>query len=407
MFGLKLIKISLESIAKNKLRSFLTILGIIIGVSAVIIMISIGLGAQREIEARIASLGTNLILVTPGTQSTGGVRQAAGSFSRLTIEDYELIKRESTYLDGVSPVIFSRGQIIGGDGNWNTTINGVSLDYLQIRFWELESGYFFTESDLKGKKKVCVLGKTVSDNLFPNSDPVGQKIRIRNVPFEVIGVLTEKGQSAGGSDSDDIIIAPFTTVKARLSGRNFIPQIMCSAMDESYIDLAQEEVRELMRIAHNLDPYIGDEDNFTVRNQSEITEAQTESTQIMTTLLASIAGVSLLVGGIGIMNIMLVSVTERTREIGIRMALGARESDILIQFLVEAVVLSLFGGMFGIILGFGGIYLVEILSGLATAVDTDAILLAFSFSGVIGILFGFLPARKAAALNPIDALQFQ
>ncbi len=407
MIGWKLIKISFESIGKNKLRSFLTILGIIIGVSAVIIMISIGLGAQREIEARIASLGTNLILVTPGTSSSGGVRQAAGSFSRLTIEDFDLLKKEATYLEGVSPVIMTRGQVIGGDGNWNTIISGVSMDYLTIRFWDVESGYSFTESDIKGKKKVCILGKTVAINLFPDSDPVGQKIRIRNVPFRVIGVLTEKGQSVGGSDSDDIIIAPYTTVKTRLSGRNFIPQIMCSAINSDFIDLAQEEVRELMRLSHNLDPYAGDQDNFTVRNQSEITEAQTESTQIMTTLLASIAGVSLLVGGIGIMNIMLVSVTERTREIGIRVALGARESDILTQFLVEAVVLSLFGGLLGIILGFGGIYLVEAISGMATAVDTDAILLAFSFSGVIGVLFGFLPARKAASLNPIDALQFQ
>jgi len=407
MIGWKLIKISFESIGKNKLRSFLTILGIIIGVSAVIIMISIGLGAQREIEARIASLGTNLILVTPGTSSSGGVRQAAGSFSRLTIEDFDLLKKEATYLEGVSPVIMTRGQVIGGVGNWNTIISGVSMDYLTIRFWDVESGYSFTESDIKGKKKVCILGKTVAINLFPDSDPVGQKIRIRNVPFRVIGVLTEKGQSVGGSDSDDIIIAPYTTVKTRLSGRNFIPQIMCSAINSDFIDLAQEEVRELMRLSHNLDPYAGDQDNFTVRNQSEITEAQTESTQIMTTLLASIAGVSLLVGGIGIMNIMLVSVTERTREIGIRVALGARESDILTQFLVEAVVLSLFGGLLGIILGFGGIYLVEAISGMATAVDTDAILLAFSFSGVIGVLFGFLPARKAASLNPIDALQFQ
>ncbi len=407
MLGLKLVKISFESIGKNKLRSFLTILGIIIGVSAVIIMISIGLGAQREIEARIASLGTNLILVTPGTSSTGGVRQAAGSFSRLTIDDFDLIKKEATYLEGVSPVIMTRGQIIGGEGNWNTTISGVSLDYLTIRFWDIESGYSFTESDIKGKKKVCILGKTVANNLFPDSDPVGQKIRIRNVPFSVIGVLTQKGQSVGGSDSDDIIIAPYTTVKTRLSGRNFIPQIMCSAINSDLIDIAQEEVRELMRISHNLDPYAGDLDNFTVRNQSEITEAQTESTQIMTTLLASIAGVSLLVGGIGIMNIMLVSVTERTREIGIRVALGARESDILTQFLVEAVVLSLIGGLLGIFFGFGGIYLVESISGMATAVDSDAILLAFSFSGLIGVLFGFLPARKAAALNPIDALQFQ
>jgi putative ABC transport system permease protein len=407
MLAWKLVKISFESIGKNKLRSFLTILGIIIGVSAVIIMISIGLGAQREIEARIASLGTNLILVTPGTSSASGVRQAAGSFSRLTLEDFDLIKKDATYLEGVSPVITTRGQIIGGDGNWNTSISGVSLDYLTIRFWDVESGYSFTESDIKGKKKVCLLGKTVAANLFPDSDPVGQKIRIRNVPFEVIGVLSQKGQSVGGSDSDDIIIAPYTTVKTRLSGRNFIPQIMCSAINSEFIELAQEEVRELMRISHELDPFAGDQDNFTVRNQSEITEAQTESTQVMTTLLASIAGVSLLVGGIGIMNIMLVSVTERTREIGIRVALGARESDILTQFLVEAVVLSLFGGLLGIFLGFGGIYLVEAISGMATAVDSDAILLAFSFSGVIGILFGFLPARKAAALNPIDALQFQ
>lgn len=401
----RLLKIAITAIVKNKLRSFLTVLGIIIGVGAVIIMVSIGKGASEQIEKHIAGLGTNLIVVYPGSQKQGSVKMSRSSSSRLKIEDAEKVKDQATLLSGVSPVVLTRGQIIGGESNWNTTFYGVSTDYLDIRTWELSEGEMFSERDIKNKAKVCILGKTVADNLFPNGGSVGQKVRVKNLPVEIIGVLESKGQDAHGNDADDILIAPYSTVNARLSRFRFIRMILCSAENAEEMDEALIEVTELMRIAKDIEP--GEEDNFTVQTQTQIMDAATESSNVMTVLLASIASVSLLVGGIGIMNIMLVSVTERTREIGVRMAMGARENDILIQFLVEAVVLSLIGGGIGILLGFGGIYLVEHLSDFATAVDSNSIVLAFVFSGLVGIVFGFLPARKAAKLNPIDALQYQ
>ena len=398
------LRVAFQSLSKNRMRSLLTCLGIIIGVSAVIVMVAIGEGSQADIEARIGALGANMIMIFPGASRMGGVSQGAGTLNRLTLDDAEKLAKEATLSIAVSPVVTARAQVIGGEGNWNTSISGVSTDYLTIRAWDLESGEFFTERDIRARSKVAVLGKDVADNLFPGQDPVGQKIRIRNTPFKVIGVLTEKGQGPRGSE-DDVILAPSTTVLYRLSGGQYIDMIYASANSREQSPEAQEELQELLREAHRLSP--GEDDDFMVRNQAEITEAVSETSRTMTLLLGSIAAVSLVVGGIGIMNIMLVSVTERTREIGIRLAVGARGSDVLAQFLAEAVVLSLVGGCIGILAAFGLAFILNRYVGLHTLVNPGIVLLAFGFSGAVGIFFGFYPARKAAALNPIDALRYE
>jgi putative ABC transport system permease protein len=399
-----LLKVAGQSILKNKMRTLLTMLGIVIGVGAVIVMVAVGNGAQTMIESQINSLGTNLIIVMPGAGSVGGANQGAGTFNRLTVDDAEKLKRDATLLAGVSPVVSTRTQVIGGQGNWRTLINGVSLDFLTIRDWSTRSGDIFSEDDIRAGRKVAVLGATVANNLFPGSDPVGSQIQIGHVPFTVVGVLNAKGQNAGGNDQDDVILMPYTTAQSRLSGNVRIGQILASAASAADIGPAQEEVATIMRESHRLN---GGDDDFTVRNQTEIAQAATSTTRVMSGLLAAIASISLLVGGIGIMNIMLVSVTERTREIGIRMAIGARGSDVLTQFLVESVVMSVLGGIVGLAAGYGGAALLGHFTGWTTSTPASAVAIAVGFSAAVGVFFGYYPARRAAALNPIQALRHE
>ena len=394
-----------RSLHRNKMRSFLTMLGIIIGVGAVIAMLAIGQGAEYSVKAQIASLGTNVLMVYPGAQQQAGVRTAAGSATTLTEDDALAIGRECPAVQYISPGSAAGGQIIAGNLNWSTGIQGVGTDYLEIRQWPIEYGEFFTDQDVKAAAKVCILGKTVADNLFPETSPVDQTVRIRSVPFKVVGVLTKKGQNAMGQDQDDVILAPYTTVIRRLSHWPNLRFILVSATSLKDISVAQTQISELLRMRHKIQPY--DPDDFTIRNQTDLAATATATTDILTILLASIASVSLLVGGIGIMNIMLVSVTERTREIGIRMSIGARSRDILTQFLIEALVLSLLGGIVGIILGVVGSSIISSLAKWPTIVTAFSIILSFGFSIAIGIFFGFYPARKAAMLNPIDALRYE
>jgi putative ABC transport system permease protein len=394
-----------RALQRNKMRSFLTMLGIIIGVGAVIAMLAIGQGAEYSVKEQIASLGTNVLMVYPGAQQQAGVRTAAGSATTLTEDDALAIGRECPAVQYISPGSGAGGQIIAGNLNWSTGIQGVGTDYLEIRQWPIEYGEFFTDQDVKAAAKVCILGRTVADNLFPESSPVDQTVRIRNVPFKVVGVLTKKGQNAMGQDQDDVILAPYTTVIRRLSHWPNLRFILVSATSLGDISVAQTQISELLRMRHKIQPY--DPDDFTIRNQTDLAATATATTDILTILLASIASVSLLVGGIGIMNIMLVSVTERTREIGIRMSIGARSRDILTQFLIEALVLSLLGGIVGIILGVAGSSIISSIAKWPTIVTAFSIILSFGFSIAIGIFFGFYPARKAAMLNPIDALRYE
>jgi putative ABC transport system permease protein len=400
-----LLTVASQSILKNKLRTLLTMLGIVIGVGAVIVMVAVGHGAQSQIEKQIKSLGTNLLIVMPGATQQGGVSQGAGTFNRLTVEDAEKLKREGTTLAAVSPVVSTRTQLIGPQGNWRTLIQGVSTDFLTIRDWQLSSGEAFAEADIRARRTVAVLGATVANALFPGVDPVGAQVQIRNTPFTVVGVLAPKGQNAGGMDQDDVVLVPYTTAQTRLSGNVRIGQILASTWAPGDIPAAQEEIKGIMREAHKLAD--GGDDDFTVRNQTEIAQAATSTTRVMSGLLAAIASISLVVGGIGIMNIMLVSVTERTREIGIRMSIGARGSDVLTQFLVESVVMSLLGGIIGLAAGFGGAALLAHLTGWTTATPASAVLIAVGFSAAVGVFFGYYPARKAAALNPIQALRYE
>jgi putative ABC transport system permease protein len=400
-----LIRIASQSIIKNKMRTLLTMLGIIIGVGAVIVMVAVGMGARSQIRDQINGLGTNLITVTPGSSNAGGVSQGAGTFNRLQLSDAEKLKREAVTLAGVSPVIATGAQAISGTANWRTRINGVSLDYRVIREWDVSDGAWFSETDVRTNRKVALIGKVVADNLFPGQSPVGQRVQLRNVPFDVVGVLQPKGQTSSGTDQDDIILIPYTTANTRLSGRQFIPQILVSANSEAEIPAAQREVTAILREAHKLGP--GEEDDFTVKNQTELAEAAEGTTKVMSLLLAAIASISLLVGGIGIMNIMLVSVTERTREIGIRMAIGARGRDVLTQFLVESIVMSLLGGLVGLGIGVGGAVILGRVMGWSTEVSPLTVAIAVGFSAAVGVFFGFYPARKAASLNPIEALRYE
>ena len=405
MKNLNILVSAFRALRRNKMRSFLTMLGIIIGVAAVIAMLAIGQGAEFSVQQQINALGTNVLIVLPGSQQTGGLRVGAGSMTTLTEDDASAIQKECPAVALVSPGTRAGGQVIAGNLNWATGIEGTGPDYLEIRKWSVEYGDFYTDQDIKAASKVCVLGKTVADALFPESSPVGQTIRIRNVPCKVIGVLSRKGQNAMGQDQDDIILAPYTTVLRRLTWYPYLRQILVSATTPGNIAVAQSQIAELLRMRHRIAAY--DQDDFTIRNQADLASAANATTQILTILLASIASVSLLVGGIGIMNIMLVSVTERTREIGIRMSVGARGWDILTQFLIEALVLSLLGGIIGILLGVGGSTAITKLAKWPTIITAFSIILSFGFSIAIGIFFGFYPARKAALLNPIEALRYE
>jgi len=397
--------IALRALRRNKLRSVLTALGIIIGVSAVIAMVSIGNGAKAQVEGQIASLGQNVILIFSGNFSTGGVRSGWGGAGTLTVDDAVAIEREVRGVAAVSAEVRDRQQVLAGGLNWGTTILGESPDYLTIRDWALTSGSMFTDQDIRSAGKVCIVGKTIITQLFPNEDPIGQTIRIRNIPFKILGVLTSKGLSVMGSDQDDVVVIPYTSAMKRVSKRTNVNMINVQAESAEVASRIQTDMADLLRQRHRLEG--GRDDDFTIRGQEEIANAATATTRTMTLLLGAIAGVSLLVGGIGIMNIMLVSVTERTREIGIRLAIGAHGRDILTQFLIEAVVLSLLGGILGVLVGVGTSQLISALNHWPTLVSTSAITVALLCSSAVGVFFGFYPARKAAQLDPIEALRYE
>ncbi len=380
-------------------------LGIIIGVGSVIALVSIGQGSQADIERQVASLGTNLIIIRPGSSRTMGVSAGGGTLDSLSMDDVKQLETKAEHLQYVTPVISVNAQVIAGGKNWNTSIIGGSPDYLFIRNHEIASGSFFNQRDVKVLAKVAILGNTTAEQLFPDQNPLGKQIRIRNVPFVVIGVLAAKGQSPMGPDQDDLILAPSTTVLFRLSDGKTVRTIMASATTPEAINQAKEELTSILRSSHRLRP--GQDDDFNVRDQTEINNIATTITGTLTVLLSAIAGVSLLVGGIGIMNIMLVSVTERTREIGIRLAIGARPGDILIQFLIEAVILSVIGGIIGILTGIGIAQLLSALSGLSVVTNPLIITIAVLFAAFIGVFFGYYPARKAANMNPIEALHYE
>jgi len=404
---LSIIRVAFRALARNKTRAALTMLGIIIGVSAVIVMVSIGQGAQASVQAQIESMGTNLLFVSAGAQNVGGVRSGTGDSgtNTLTVEDLDAIRREVPSVSMVSPVINARAQLVVADQNWNTSMQGVSEQLPDIRKWSVQTGGFFTDADVRSAARVIVVGQTIADNLFPGQDPLGQSVRVSNMPFRVVGVMARKGQDPQGRDQDDTAFAPYTAVQKKILGNTRVQIAYVSAVSAEATYTAQQQIGELLRQRHKLTA--GEADDFTVRNMSDVAEAANQTNSIMTILLGSIAGVSLLVGGIGIMNIMLVSVTERTREIGIRMAIGARSSAVRTQFLIESIVLSLTGGFMGILLGVFASVVVPTMLGWPTLVSTASVVGSVIFSAAVGIFFGYYPARKAAALDPIDALRYE
>ncbi len=404
---LMIIRVAFRALVRNKMRAALTMLGIIIGVSAVIAMVSIGQGASASVQAQIESIGTNLLFVSAGAQNVGGVRSGTGDAgtNTLTVEDLDAIKREVPSVSMVTAAVNARSQLVSGNANWNTSVQGVSEQYPDVRKWTVQSGEFFTDADVRTAGRVIVIGQTVADNLFPGMDSIGQTLRVANLPFRVAGVMTRKGQDQQGRDQDDIAFAPYTTVQKKVLGSPRLQIAYVSAISQDATYTAQQQITELLRQRHKL--AANDPDDFTVRNMTDIADAANQTNSTMTLLLACIASVSLLVGGIGIMNIMLVSVTERTREIGIRMAIGARSSAVKTQFLIESIVLSLTGGLVGIVLGVVFSLLIPKLLGWPTLISTMAIIGSVIFSAAVGIFFGYYPARKAAALDPIEALRYE
>lgn len=402
-----IIRVAFRALVRNKMRAALTMLGIIIGVSAVIAMVSIGQGASASVQAQIESIGTNLLFVSAGAQNVGGVRSGTGDSgtNTLTVEDLDAVKREVPSVSMVTPAVNARSQLVFGNMNWNTSVQGVSEQYPDIRKWTVQSGAFFTDSDVRSAARVIVVGQTIADSLFAGTDPVGQTLRVSTLPFRVVGVMARKGQDQQGRDQDDIAFAPFTTVQKKVLGSPRLQIAYVSAISQDATYTAQQQISELLRQRHKLTANEGND--FTVRNMSDIAEAANETNSTMTILLACIASVSLLVGGIGIMNIMLVSVTERTREIGIRMAIGARSSAVKTQFLIESIVLSLTGGFIGIVLGIVISVAIPRLVGWPTLISSLAIVGSVIFSAAVGIFFGYYPARKAAALDPIEALRYE
>ena len=405
MNGTNLFKIALRALANNKLRAFLTMLGIIIGVASVITMLAIGQGSKKSIQKQISEMGSNMIMIHPGADMRGGVRQDPSSMQTLKLSDYESLRNETNYISAISPNVSSSGQLIAGNNNYPSSVSGVGIDYLKIRQLNIESGEMFTESDIQTSAKVCVIGKTIADNLFPNEDPIGRIIRFNQVPFRVVGVLKSKGYNSMGMDQDDVVLAPYTTVMKRLLAQTYLEGIFASALTEDMTDNASEEITEILRRNHKLKE--SDDDDFTIRSQQELSSMLNSTTDLMTTLLACIAGISLVVGGIGIMNIMYVSVTERTREIGLRMSVGARGIDILSQFLIEAILISITGGIIGVIIGCGASFIVKNVAHWPIYIQTWSVLLSFAVCTITGVFFGWYPAKKAADLDPIEAIRYE
>ena len=406
MNGTNLFKIALRALANNKLRAFLTMLGIIIGVASVIAMLAIGQGSKKSIQQQISEMGSNMIMIHPGAEMRGGVRQDPSAMQTLKLENYEKLSEECTYLSGISPNVSSSGQRVAGANNYPSSVSGVSMDYLTIRQLTVEQGEMFTENDIRTSAKVCVIGKTIVDNLFPDgSDPIGKVIRCNQIPFRVIGVLKSKGYNSMGMDQDDVVLAPYSTVMKRLLAQTYLSGIFASALTEEMTEEAVDEITTILRREHKLKET--DADDFTIRTQQELSSMLNTTTDLMTTLLACIAGISLVVGGIGIMNIMYVSVTERTREIGLRMSVGARGVDILSQFLIEAILISITGGLIGVIIGCGASFMIKAIAHWPVFIQPWSVLLSFLVCTVTGVFFGWYPAKKAADLDPIDALRYE
>lgn len=401
-----LFKIALRALANNKMRGILTMLGIIIGVASVITMLAIGQGSKRSIQAEISEMGSNMIMIQPGGDIRGGVRQEASSMETLKLEDYQNIVDETRYVAAVSPSVNSSGQVIYGANNAPTTIYGISPDYMEIRRYQVEDGEMFSDQDIAVAAKVCVVGKTVVDNLFPGGEnPVGKVIRFQKLPFKIVGVLESKGYNSMGMDQDDLILAPYTTIQKKVLAITHLQGITCSALKEEYTEQAIDEISEILRRNHKLKT--DEDDDFTIRSQQELSSMLTSTTDMMTVLLAAVAGISLLVGGIGIMNIMYVSVTERTREIGLRMSIGAKGIDILSQFLIESILISVTGGLVGVIFGVGSAIIVNQVAHFPIFIQPWSVLLSFIVCTATGIFFGWYPAKKAARLDPIEAIRYE